>query len=94
MKSKNKKGLYNLADVQRRKLEIKKELEICEANIQESFYNFTHPVSFVNKMLAVNEEVSTLEAVGSIALKVKRIVGIVGTAISVYKLIQSFRRRR
>jgi len=100
MKSKkNSNGLYSLADVQKRKHEIKKELKNCEANIQESYYNFTHPISFVSKFLgcdctANNEDASPIEALGDVAFKVKRIIGVVGTAISVYDLIQSFRKRR
>ena len=96
MKSKTNKGLYTLADVQRRKLEIIEELEICEANIQESYYNFTHPASLVSKFLGCqcdNEDISAIEAISSIAFKVKRVVSIVGTAMSVYDLIRSFRRR-
>lgn len=98
MKSKNNNGLYSLADVQKRKLEIKKELKICEANIQESYYNFTHPVSFVSKFFGCecatnNEDISPIEALGDIACKVKKVIGVAGTVISVYGLIKSFRKR-
>jgi len=96
MKTQRKKGIYTLADVQRRKLEIAAELEVCEANIQESFYNFTHPVSFVGKFLGCgcdNEDISPLETFGNAALKVKRIISIAGTAITVYSLIKKFRNR-
>ena len=96
MKSKNNKGLYTLADVQRRKLEIAEELEICEANMQESFYNFTHPSSFVSKFLGCgcdNEDVSPLEAVANIAQKAKTVISIAGTAMSIYSLIKKFRNK-
>lgn len=94
MKSKSKKGLYTFEDVQKRKLEILEELEICEANIQESFYNFTHPTFFVSKFWGCgcdNEDASPLEAIGNIAQKAKTVISIVGTAMSVYNLIKKFR---
>ena len=96
MKKKNKKVIKSLADIQKRKLDIKEELALCEEKIQESYFNFTHPLSFVNKLLGRDceidsEYVSPLEAAGSMGFKLKRIIGAATTAISVYSLIRKFR---
>ncbi len=98
MKKMNNTGIRSLADVQKRKLDIKKELALCEEKIQESYFNFTHPFSFVNKLLGKDcesnqENLSPCEAAGSMGLKLKRIIGVASTAISVYSLIKKFRNR-
>ncbi len=99
MRTPNNTDIKSLADIQKRKLEIKAELFLCEEKIQESYFNFTHPLSFVNKLLGRDSEttdsecISPFEAAGSIGFKLKRIASVATMAMSVYSLIRKFRRR-
>ena len=38
-----RKKINSLADLQRRKRQINRELKRCEMNIQDSYYEITHP---------------------------------------------------
>ena len=88
MKAKSNKGIYTLADVQRRKCEIAEKLEIYEEKIQESYYSFTHPFSagkfFGRECTSGNEDIYP---------KIKRIISIASTAVTVYNLIKKFRSK-
>jgi hypothetical protein len=86
---KNNNGILSLADVQRRKIEIQRDISLYEEVIQKKVYRFTHPFSFFSE--EENDHVSSLEYAGNIGNKLRSIVSIASTAFSIYSL---FRKRR